>query len=202
MLAHLGLARCRRARTGLPIAGRCHGGLRIRPGRRTRRTTARFCRERLKRKLIARDAGRRCRATGAWLTRLTREPAAMAQAPIGALCQSVARGHTNHPGPAVFGRAAAPACHPPVCGRRAFYGLMTLDETGVLCVRATRRSEAERDPLHPIRVIPAREVSGSRLVFHSPPGSVRHWMRLLPGRPRPPVSSLGTCACCRTERIR
>jgi hypothetical protein len=73
-------------------------------------------------------------------------------------------------------RAAAPidggGCRTaaPVCGPRAFYGLMTLDETGVLCARATRRGEAERDPLHPIRVIPAREVSGSQLFFHSPAG--------------------------------
>ena len=65
--------------------------------------------------------------------------------------------------------AAAPPTQS-VCGLRAFYGLMTLDETGVLCARATRRGEAERDPLHPIRVIPAREVSGSQLFFHSPAG--------------------------------
>ncbi|MGF6574562.1 hypothetical protein ABH945_006685 [Paraburkholderia sp. GAS333] len=54
---------------------------------------------------------------------------------------------------------------PLVCGLRAFYGLMTFDETGVLRPLAAwfsrRGGEAERDPLHPIRVIPAREVSGS-----------------------------------------
>jgi hypothetical protein len=54
---------------------------------------------------------------------------------------------------------------PLVCGLRAFYGLMSFDETGVLCPQAAwfscRSGEAERDPLHPIRVIPAREVSGS-----------------------------------------
>ncbi len=45
------------------------------------------------------------------------------------------------------------------------YGLMTFDETGgalhLSGVILALRLQAERDPLHPIRVIPAREVSGS-----------------------------------------
>jgi hypothetical protein len=57
----------------------------------------------------------------------------------------------------------------PVCGGFAFHVLMTVDETGVLRVRSgnTTRDEAERNPLHPIRVIPAREVSGKRHRFSS-----------------------------------
>jgi hypothetical protein len=47
---------------------------------------------------------------------------------------------------------------------------MIVDETGVLCARFPQhetRDEAERNPLHPIRVIPAREVSGKRHRFSS-----------------------------------
>lgn len=79
--------------------------------------------------------------------------------------------------------------------RRAFYGLMTSTKQG--CFGAdTRRGEAERDPSHPIRVIPAREVSKSfvscRAAFHLEGGCRRV---LLPLHPQPPprVSSLGTC---------
>jgi hypothetical protein len=58
----------------------------------------------------------------------------------------------------------------PVCGGFAFHALMIVDETGVLCARFWQhetRDEAERNPLHPIRVIPAREVSGKRHRFSS-----------------------------------
>jgi hypothetical protein len=46
---------------------------------------------------------------------------------------------------------------------------MNFDETGVLRALKERRGEAERNPLHPIRVIPAREVSGERAVFEFAP---------------------------------
>jgi hypothetical protein len=66
-----------------------------------------------------------------------------------------------------------PACQgTAVCGVFAFCGLMANDETGVL--RALRRGvgcatgEAEKDPLHPIRVIPAREVSHRSLCVGRP----------------------------------
>jgi len=79
--------------------------------------------------------------------------------------------------------------------RRAFYGLMTLTKQG--CFGAdTRRGEAERDPSHPIRVIPAREVSKSfvsrRAAFH-PEGGCRRVLLPLHPQPPPRVSSLGTC---------
>ena len=83
----------------------------------------------------------------------------------------------------------------PVCGGFGFYALMIVDETGVLRTRSWQRrtrDEAERNPLHPIRVIPAREVSGKRSfssssAFHAAlglgisrtPGRSRRWFRPL-----------------------
>ena len=194
MLAHLGLAHYDRAQMARSIASRRHGGIAIAAGSCPRRATpaAQFWRERLKRKLIACDASRRIPGVGHDAAPTAR---ASDRCIVPERCVWLQQSAAAIPEP------------PSVCGPRAFYGLMTLDETGVLCARATRRGEAERDPLHPIRVIPAREVSGSQrffqLCFHSPAGQrPSHRMRRLPGRPRPPVSSLGTCACCRTERIR
>ena len=157
MLAHLGLTHYDWAQMAQSIASRRHGGIAMRPGSRPPRRSpvARFWRECLKRKLIARDAGRRLSGVG-------QDAAPSAQASD--RCIVPERRAWQHQS------AESTPAPPSVCGLRAFYGLMTLDETGVLCARATRRGEAERDPLHPIRVIPAREVSGSQLFFHSPAG--------------------------------
>jgi hypothetical protein len=89
-----------------------------------------------------------------------------------ALCQS-ARGANEREGCPVLpaqARRLFPELGEPVCGSFRFYVLMIDDETGVLrhasaSLKERRtRGEAERVPLHPIRVIPAREVSGNRSV--------------------------------------
>ena len=84
-----------------------------------------------------------------------------------ALCQSARTGNEREgrpvlsvPGPRLF----------PVCGSFRFYVLMMMTKQGCFGTRLSpgkngeTRGEAERVPLHPIRVIPAREVSGNRSV--------------------------------------
>ncbi|REG60146.1 hypothetical protein B0G80_2930 [Paraburkholderia sp. BL6669N2] len=136
------------------------------PGRRARRTHARvsvrFWREALKRKLICAARPRAAAVANTVGRRAAR--AAFVRRPVLALCQSAAFGRIDNVKDGV-GSNRVRRGQPLVCGRRAFYGLMTFDETGVLRAQAAwfswRSGEAERHPLHPIRVIPAREVSGS-----------------------------------------
>ena len=169
------------------------------PGRRARRTHARvsvrFWREALKRKLIC--AARSCAGAAANMAGRRTARAAFVRRPVLALCQSAAFGRIDKAKDGA-GSNRARRGQPLVCGRRAFYGLMTFDETGVLRAQAAwfswRSGEAERHPLHPIRVIPAREVSGSSQ-SSIPRRAASVIGRALPGRPHPPVSSWVRAFC-------
>ena len=132
---------------------------------------------------------------------------------LAALCQS-ARGANEREGCPVLpaqARRLFPELGEPVCGSFRFYVLMIDDETGVLrhasaSLKGRRtRGEAERVPLHPIRVIPAREVSGDRRVssffqYFAGPGSARN---ARPSRSLAVVSSLKYVLCAeRATRAR
>jgi hypothetical protein len=61
--------------------------------------------------------------------------AALVRHPVLALCQSAAFGRSDNVKDGA-GSNRARRRQPLVCGRRAFYGLMTFDETGVLRAQA------------------------------------------------------------------
>ena len=89
-------------------------------------------------------------------------------------------------------------------------------QVGSMALQKPCRREAERDPSHPIRVIPAREVSGTLCVGRSvsdrpsPPGFVRVFATSR-ARPAPPAGFvlryvrlplLAVCSAIRKGSIR